>query len=138
MAETAAGSPLWILAAAAIGPLVITLYQHWRGSQDKGAERDAAARESFLDRLEREVRELRVRVDEVEAERDRVWIAARAMERYAIQVVRDANARLQGAASGGRLQGAGVMMPDGQQVVTPAPLDLPPALESFMPVPPAE
>jgi hypothetical protein len=126
MAE--AGSPLWILAAAAVGPIVIALYQHWRGSQDKGAERDAAARESFLDRLEREVRDLRDRVDEVEAERDRVWIAARAMERYAIQVVRDANARL---------QGAGVLM-SGGQAATPAPLEPPPALESFLSVPPAE
>jgi hypothetical protein len=46
--------------------------------------------------------------------------------------------RLQGASSAGRLQGAGVLMPDGQQAATPPPMDPPPALESFLPAPPAE
>lgn len=148
MADGAA-SPLWVLAASAIGPILLGIYQYTRASRDKSADRDAAARDSLMartdartrdliDRLERETLQLRARVDEVEAERDRVWLAARAMERFAIQVVREANARLQSAASGGRLQGAGVLMPDGQQASTPLPLDPPPALESFLPAPPAE
>lgn len=95
----------------------------------------------FVQDLQADRSDLRLRVDELEAEleavnleRGRVWRAARRMEDFAHTQRRLANERISEAASVARLMQQGVADGlDGQALKLPAPLPSPPTLESFLP-----
>lgn len=100
-----------------------------------------AIRAKAIEHLQKDLDDARRRVDELEEEqeaertkRSRVWRAARRMEDFALTQHRLANERIAAAAAVERLRAGGeTVLSNGMPIASPAPLDPPPTLESFMP-----